>query len=430
MKEFFNRTSDRPLEPDDPEYICLYDDCELADHDPVELVARPIEWTPGSSIQLLSGFRGTGKSTELRRLRKRLRDGGYTVLLLDVEDYLNVAIPVDVSNFLMFLAGAIGEEIAKSGLLPEAERESYWDRFKAFLGRVGVEEVTAKLGTPFGSLDIKTNLRSDPTFTKRLQDLMAGLLGPLVEDVNAYITSVVTRLRTQRPDTTGLVILVDSVEHIRGGSVNTVEEVQNSLETLFVTHSSKLRLPLCHLVYTVPPWLKVLAPNLPMLYEPGGIQVLPALKVRNEGAVAPFQPGLDALERVVHARGDWERLLGERSLLDRLSMSSGGHLRDLLYMLREVIRRAETLPIKPVVIDRVISQVTSDFLPIPDDDARWLCKVALTHRAGLESVEKLPLLARFLDTHLVLCYWNGHEWYDVHPLVRDIVREQAGALGA
>src|SRR5437764_8707479 len=105
LRQFFNAVADRPLEPDDPAYQCLYDDRELADHDPVELLFRAIDWTTGDSVQLLSGFRGTGKSTELRRLRRRLRDDGYLVLLLDVEDYLNVSVPVDVSDFLIFLAG-------------------------------------------------------------------------------------------------------------------------------------------------------------------------------------------------------------------------------------------------------------------------------------------------------------------------------------
>lgn len=29
------------------------------------------------------------------------------------------------------------------------------------------------------------------------------------------------------------------------------------------------------MIYTVPPWLKVLYPGLSSLYEPGGVQVLP-----------------------------------------------------------------------------------------------------------------------------------------------------------
>jgi len=74
------------------------------DDDPVKLLARAIEWTPGETVQLFSGFRGTGKSTELRRLRKHLKDEGYLVVLCDMQDYLNLSMPVDITDFLMAVA--------------------------------------------------------------------------------------------------------------------------------------------------------------------------------------------------------------------------------------------------------------------------------------------------------------------------------------
>jgi hypothetical protein len=41
---------------------------------------------------------------------------------------------------------------------------------------------------------------------------------------------------------------------------------------------------------------------------------------------------------------------------------------------------------------------------------------------------RLPDLARFLDTHLMLCYRNGSEWYDVHPTLRDEISRQVTAV--
>ncbi len=45
-------------------------------------------------VQLLSGFRGTGKSTELRRLKDQLQASGYLVVLCDIEDYINLSTPI------------------------------------------------------------------------------------------------------------------------------------------------------------------------------------------------------------------------------------------------------------------------------------------------------------------------------------------------
>ena len=85
LRDFFRQVSDQPIGPEDPRYIHLYDDSELTGADPVELMARAIEWTPGQSVQLLSGYRGTGKSSELKRLEQHLRDNGYLVIRCDIE---------------------------------------------------------------------------------------------------------------------------------------------------------------------------------------------------------------------------------------------------------------------------------------------------------------------------------------------------------
>ncbi len=428
LRDFFRAVMDQPLSPEDKRYVPLYDDSELVTDDPVELLARAIEWTPGESVQLLSGFRGTGKSTELRRLQKRLAEAGYMVFLCDIEDYLNLSTPVDISDFLMAVAGAFGDAIADRELLDNhPQYEAYWTRFANFLTRTQIEftELVGKVDTDSGlSTAIKANLKSDPSFKQQLQKRMAGHLGALVADVRKFFEICIKALKERHGSDLEVVLLLDSVEHIRGTSVN-AQEVQSSVEILFASHADKLRLPYLHVIYTVPPYLKVRYGNLGSLYEPGGVQVLPAFKLRAEIDRADITKRFDAIERVVYARGDWQKLLGERALLDRLIRYSGGHLRDLLRLLAEILRRAKSLPVPESTVDAAIDQLRTEFLPIADDDALWLAEIARTHRAALEKADKLPDLARFFDTHLALCYRNGHEWYDIHPLIYEHIMAQA-----
>jgi hypothetical protein len=429
LRDFFRALHYRPLDPTDPLYVPIYEDERLAANDPVQLMARAIQWTPGKSVQLLSGFRGTGKSTELRRLRKELKAAGYLVVLLDIEDYLNTSVPIDVSDFLIVLAGAFGDALRSDELLgSDASHESYWDRLKAFFTRtkVSVDEISAEAGEGF-SVGIKATLKSDPTFKQTLQEKMAGHLGSLVADVRAYLEECVARLKKKHGLTQEVVLLVDSVEHIRGTSVN-ADAVQASVETLFATHADKLHLPLLHVIYTVHPYLAVRYPNLGVLYAPGGVKLLSAVKVRDAESGALFPPGLDALEKIVAARGDWQRLLENRQVLDRLSALSGGHLRDLLRIVAEVVLRASALPVPGKVVDTALNQVRNEFLPIAESDARWLVRVSRSHDPSLIEPARLPDLARFLDTHLILCYQNGTLWYDVHPLVLDHIKAQVERL--
>ncbi|MGE0680518.1 MAG: hypothetical protein AB7P69_06370 [Candidatus Binatia bacterium] len=431
LRDFFRAVTDQPLEPTDPRYISLYTDPNLVTDDPVELMARAIEWTPGESVQLFSGFRGTGKSTELRRLRKRLKESNYLVFLCDIEDYLNLSTPVDVIDFLMAVAGAFSEAITDTQLLGQPLQEDYWTRLWNFLTRtqVNISELSGgvdlKAAAPATvTASIKANLKSDPTFKQRVQKYLSGHLGALVADVRKFVENCVKQLKQRLGQDREVVLLLDSVEHIRGTSINAIE-VQSSVETLFASHADKLRLPYLHVVYTVPPYLKVRYPNLGTLYQ-GGIQVLPAFKLRNTDH-SIFQQGLDAIERVVRARGDWQRLLGERTVLDHISLCSGGHLRDLLRLLAEILRRADRLPTSEHTVTTAINQVRTEFFPIADADAQWLARIAKTHEAGLQDIAQLPNFARFLDIHMALCYRNGEEWYDVHPLIYDQVNKQAAA---
>ena len=338
---------------------------------------------------------------------------------------MNLSTPVDVSDFLMALAGAFGEALQDEELLgDDPSCEGYWERLVNFLQRtdIALDEISAEPG----GIGLKATLKSDPTFKEKLQARMAGHLGALVRDVHQYLDDCVRAIKKRHGLDRDVVLLVDSVEHIRGTSTN-AREVHTSVENLFAGHPDKLHLPHLHVVYTVPPYLKVRYPGLGALYAPGGIHLLPAVKVKDaEGKT--FGPGLDALERIVRARGDWERLLGEQAVLDKLSQESGGHLRDLLRIIAEIIRRARQLPVRKETVDAALSQIRNEFLPIADADAVWLDRVARTKRASLDDSDRLPDLARFLDTHLMLCYHNGQEWYDVHPLIAEDITEQAAAV--
>ncbi len=429
LKRFFQAVADAPLEAGDPRYVALYEDNKLADDDPVELLARAIEFSPGESVQLLSGFRGTGKSTELRRLEKRLVEAGYQVVLVDIADYVNLSTPIDITDFLMAIAGAFGDSLERPEHLgKDPKHQGYWTRFAAFLQRTHIEipEVSVAEGVA-----LKANLKSDPTFKERLQQRMAGHLGALVADVHRFFEDCVRLLKDRHGEDVEVVLLVDSAERIRGTSAN-ASDVHSSVETLFVGHADKLKLPYLHVIYTVPPYLKVRSANLGALYDAGAVQIFPAVKLRYRTTGEAYVAGLDALKRVVTARaeGDWARLLGTEARLKRLVLASGGHLRDLLRLISEVIRRARELPVDDTVIEAAINQIKTEFLPITNVDALWLARVAESHQAEIEDLSRLPDLARFFDTHVVLCYRDGPEWYDVHPLIRDVVVAQAREIEA
>lgn len=70
LKQLYTALADRVLTPDDPVYIA--DLNRHGDADPIADIATEIDWQAGGGVCLFTGQRGTGKSTELQRLKREL----------------------------------------------------------------------------------------------------------------------------------------------------------------------------------------------------------------------------------------------------------------------------------------------------------------------------------------------------------------------
>lgn len=103
----------------------------------------------------------------------------------------------------------------------------------------------------------------------------------------------------------------------------------------------------------------------------------------------------------------------------------GGHFRDLLRLLREMLVRIRELPVATRAVESAIAAVQEGFLTIANDDAEWLDQIG-KERASVLPTAAAPdvnRLTRYLNTHLVLYLKNGEPWYDTHPLIRGEVAE-------
>lgn len=59
-----------PLDPDHPYYVQILQ--STPEKDPILMLWQRLDWSESESVNLLTGFRGNGKSTELRRLKQLL----------------------------------------------------------------------------------------------------------------------------------------------------------------------------------------------------------------------------------------------------------------------------------------------------------------------------------------------------------------------
>jgi hypothetical protein len=423
LKRIYQNLLDKPLQPGDPRYEAVYD--HPGCYDPIRQLQRRIEYAETESLSLFSGFRGSGKTTELFRLRKNLEDAGYVVIYADALDYVNTSSPIEISDLLIILAGAFSDALAEMG--SGIASENYWTRLVNWLTRtqVDVKELGLKVeggtGAAKAGADLKLELRMAPTFRQKLAAALSGRIGEMHKEVMLFFEDGVKAVRKVRGDDVRIVFLFDSLEQIRG-SLSNEGEVTHSVELLFSNHLRKLELPYIHAVYTVPPWLKFVLPG-------ADIVVLPCLRLwLNDARRSPCPPGIAALRSLVTKRfsaSGLERFFGPNPFTkaERLLDLCGGHFRDLLLLLRETVLLADSLPVDGATLEAAILRVRSNFLPISLDDAQWLAQIEKERATLLKTREpaEISRLTRFLDTHVVLYLRNGDEWYDVHPLIRDDV---------
>ncbi|MFT4924075.1 MAG: Cdc6-like AAA superfamily ATPase, partial [Phenylobacterium sp.] len=80
IKAFHNNLSDVALAPDDPRYVPVFvADSDLIQEDPISEIVTKIALAESASVNLLTGPRGSGKTTELKRLSALLQEDGCIV---------------------------------------------------------------------------------------------------------------------------------------------------------------------------------------------------------------------------------------------------------------------------------------------------------------------------------------------------------------
>jgi hypothetical protein len=427
LKKLYNALADRVLEPDDPVYVAQVN--RRGNTDAVEEIATEIDWQDGGGVCLFTGQRGTGKSTELKRLKKRLEELGAVVFYADLSEFMLLTKEVEISDFLVSVAGALSEQLQQRyGQSPA--NQSYWDRFRGFLlTKVELQEFTAKLGP----VDIKAALKNDPAFKRRVQEAARGHVAQLVQDAHSFAAEAVNFVRQRENDPQRkVVLLVDSVERIRGVGSEAMA-VYESVRNLFFGHAEHLRIPLLHLVYTIPPYLSVLAAGAGTLMGGAVARRLVSTHIFEDRSRNPDPDGLAVLRQVIQARyPHWNQLLSEAAM-DQLALSSGGDLREFFRLIRlclPAVRDDSQLPLSAEAVKPAENAARNEMLPIPADHLGWLQRISRTHETCLEKDADLPVLAHFLDNRLVLNYRNGSDWYDVHPLLRDVVDKHVAGAAA
>lgn len=415
-----------PLDPADPNetrYVPLAEAGRAA----VDELMATIELALDTTTQLLSGPAGSGKTTELYRLRGELRDAGYHAAIFDIGSYVNESSPIDVTEFLIVLALGAQDVLGA----PEVNRgpgfvrrlRRLLDRLKTSIDVPGLSATVSRdslevdaLGTSVG-VDLLRELKSSELVVTELRSKLTYHIGQLYEEVADFLT---TLLPADDPGQ-GSVLIVDGLEKLRGTSINEMV-VQESVQALFVAHSDKLKFRSHHMIYTVPIQLQFTAPGA-LSFDSWVLPVpVPQVRPRPGEAWNTVAKTVAELQEVVSRRLPVDRIFAGTKQLDAIIQASGGHLRDLFTLLRQVInlilRRSLTPPLRDEHVEEAIGLIAHDFTRMTAEQKAFLLRVASGDGTVHPAESEVQLMVRLLQSHLLLGHLNGQDWYEVHPLAR------------
>ena len=274
--------------------------------------------------------------------------------------------------------------------------------------------------TPLGkvSATIKTNVSKQQVIRRQVEQQAESL----IDILNEFIGKALGDRPPQQ-----LVLMVDNLDRIIERSDG--ENQQSNYEQIFVNHSDQLRALNCHVIYTVPISLaySVHLTAMEERYKP--VEVLPMIMLKTpEGEIS--ETGMAKLKELIHQRFrfaqsevELEAAFESAEALNKLCEMSGGHVRNLMNLLKAALQHTRELPIATRSVQRAISELRDTYRKVIDGH-EWeaLVRVAQEKLITENDDQFRSLLFRrcILEYRYIDDEGEVQVWHDVHPLVRGL----------
>jgi len=370
---------------------------------------------PSDGKFLLYGHRGCGKSTELARL-------AYDDELVDTHFVVFFSITgeatlwdIDYADVLIAIASRLFRTARDKGLsIGEDLLEEVFKWFdevtKVTTAQIQAEATFAqKLYLLF--LELATRGKVEVGTREEIRKKVWRREGELVSKIDKLISAVKIADERRSGKPKNVLIVIDDLDHI--SKIELAHQI-------FVEHLDAITAPMCKIVYTVPLSFARRKEFNDILPRFDHHTLLPVVKIRNRDGTVN-EENFELLRRVVAKRLPLDFIEGEA--LDYAINKSGGVLRELIRYLHQSCLTALTKG-APCITHEMIKEVVDERRKVfaqqlEYDDYKVLMGVSPEVRAY-----RIDDRFRELLFHLsILQYENDDVWYDLHPVVKDLVAE-------
>ena len=374
---------------------------------------------PDQGYYLFCGHRGSGKSTELRRMRNQLHaDDGYYVVFADVTEDLDVN-NLRYADVLLHLAGGLAGQLAADDTVIEHEHlrelnEWFSERVEkregtrqfALEARAGFE---GQLGLPgFAKLFARFSdtIKTNSTYKDELRLVLRNTFSDFAGAFNHLIEVAQDRLPGN--DGRRILFIVDGTDRL--GSDDADAFFRNDVYQLQQIRSLFVYCAPVHLTYEAS-----LGQSFNHVFR------LPMVKVADEDG-RRNDLGWQTMREMLFKRAS--ETLFDPGVEDILIESSGGHARDLLRLLHNAFMYSTSGRFDRQAAEQAVNELAKDFLRILNvEDYGVLARMDAT-----SAPPPITDQTRQLLYNLALLEYNNFYWRS-HPAIRtlDHYRQAADA---
>lgn len=356
---------------------------------------------------LFSGHRGSGKSTELNRLSSEI-EAEYKDLILvkySIESVLDTY-DLEISDILFTMVSQVYKKIQEKSIPVDKvvleELENYVKEVTKEVEEIDDTglDLYAKLKLLFFGASAK--YKTEVITRKKIREQLKPRIGKLIEILNLMVMQA--KLNKKK-----VLIVIDGLDHPS-------TEVARKI---FDDYGFILAQPKCSIIYTIPISLVYTSTFQNILQIFDYKVILPNVNVTSEN-------GFKILKEVIAKRLNTNLLTEEA--LEEVIKKSGGVMRELIGMVRTACVEAIVNDQDIITLDtikKVVNERKNDFKRILIREQQYTAlklvheKKDLDIRADEEIVNQIPDLLY----NLSILEYNDSVWWDVHPVVLDLLEK-------
>jgi Cdc6-like AAA superfamily ATPase len=421
LKAAYNACTLEPLEP--AEISKYYVDLSaVRKSSAVEGVSTILEFQELGDYTtiLFTGHRGSGKSTELKKIQSQWEQN-YHVIYLEVNEETDIN-DANYTDLYLIVIKQVEFALRKLGLKFDQRLLSSFEAwFKEITEEneesveksVSVEsEASLEGGAPFiAKLMVKllAQIKGSDKQKTTIRQTLEKDISRLKADINLLLRDAYVKLQKKYPDYKGLLIIFDNLDRIS----------PKVADHLFFEYAAQLQELHCTIIYTVP--ISVLcSPKNPLSSFDGNPHIVPMVNIyqfdRNVRDLNYNQIGLDTIASSIEKRVNVDAVFDSRAELLELAKASGGNVRQLMQMMRSACLTARTKNHPKILAEDVIYAIKEQQFSferlIPNDHYPLLAQVYLNKDVSKDDIGQLMLF-----NTSVLEYNGDNRWNYPNPVV-------------